>query len=145
VCVNNDSSHCWHYVSIFSVHLNNRGDTHAKTQNWIWNGMKNEVFIDELGYIDLLDAITHFEIEKKNECVLHNILYGYSISLHYSFWVCLFVCLFVCIIWSLLLSSVLANTPRFVFIYTMFHLCSFHFQGHLVRISIVTSLISVRS
>jgi hypothetical protein len=38
---------------------------HVKTRNGKRNGMKNETFVDKLGYTNLLDAITHVEIGKQ--------------------------------------------------------------------------------
>jgi hypothetical protein len=58
-----------------TLHKDSAGDlnkTHAKTRSGKWNGMKNETLIDELGYVNLLDAITHIEIgsEIKIMCTL---------------------------------------------------------------------------
>jgi hypothetical protein len=97
LCVNIDSSHCWHYVSIFTGDLNYHGEAHVKTRIGKWNEIKNGVFIDKLGYIDL-NAITHVEIWNTIECVLHDISYDYSVSLHYSFYFS---------------YSVLCSVPRF--------------------------------
>jgi hypothetical protein len=47
------------YVSIFTGDFNYRGEAHVKTRNGKWNGIKNGAFINKLGYIDLLNAITH--------------------------------------------------------------------------------------
>ena len=54
LCVNYESSHL--------LTLNNRGEAHVKTRNGKWDGIKNGVFIDKFGCIDLLNAITHVEI-----------------------------------------------------------------------------------
>jgi hypothetical protein len=43
---------------------------------------KNEAFIDKLDYLDLLSVITHVEIENTIECVIYDISYDYSVSLH---------------------------------------------------------------
>jgi hypothetical protein len=43
---------------------------HAKAWNRKWSGIK-KMFVDKLGYINLLDAITHVEIGKNNKmCTL---------------------------------------------------------------------------
>jgi hypothetical protein len=47
-----------------------------------WNGIKKKkkagTFIDKLGYIKLLEAITHVEISNTIKCILY-IAYDYSI------------------------------------------------------------------
>jgi hypothetical protein len=102
--------------SLLTLHKHTAGDLNkarAKTRNRKWNRMKKGTFIDKLGYVNLLDAITHVEIRKKK-----NQLNEYSItsrmiiplpsiirSVFYS----------VCV-----LFRVLTNTPRFVSVYNFF-------------------------
>jgi hypothetical protein len=65
----------------------------AKTWNGKWNGMKNGMFIDKLGYINLLDVITHIEIGKLIKCYsltscmiipFHSIIRSVFYSIFYS-------------------------------------------------------------
>jgi hypothetical protein len=81
---------------------------------WNPNGMKKGKSIDKLGYINLLDAITHVEIGRTIKCVLYNISYDFSISFHYTF------CFLCCFFLSFVLFRVLTNTSRFVSTYNFF-------------------------
>jgi hypothetical protein len=100
LCVNSDSSHCWHYVSIWR----DLNEAHAKTRNGKWYGMKKGTFIDKLRYVNLLDAITRVEIGKTIKFALYNISHDNSIIRS------VFIPSFV-------LFSVLTNTPTFVSVY----------------------------
>jgi hypothetical protein len=86
---------------------------------------RNEVkgsCIDKLGYIDLLDAITHVEIGKTITCVLHNI--SYDIPFHSIFRSVYF---FIPSSGPFRIST---NTQRLMSTYKLFHTCFFHFEGY---------------